>query len=230
VKADPKEERLVLQAPQFRHSFVANDTVGICVVCYVRCLVRGTSSVQRSLRTLPGVQLTLIVLPQLRVGFLEDADGGAFHISPDSGGLGMPRACAPCVRILVGMMIDLPQRDRFVSVVLEMARDAHQIRPYGVQRSVQIRNPRRVGPRTRKQTHARRSTHRLLAIRPIEPQPSRRQFVDIWREDPPVPVAPQFRTQIVHCDEQDIRLPRRCTDACCTRNRRRHSGAEKITP
>ncbi len=62
----------------------------------------------------------------------------------------------------------------------------------------------RCGAGAQEQIVSRRSTHRLVAIRPIEAQAPRRQPVDVRRFYERVAVTSEVRLQIVNANEQDI--------------------------
>jgi len=72
------------------------------------------------------------------------------------------------------------------------------------QRDAVAVNPVRVGPGAAKQAGAGGPADRLLAVRPLEEQTFTGQPVDVGREDLLVPVAAQFRAQVVHGDEENV--------------------------
>src|SRR5439155_3955556 len=107
---------------------------------------------------------------------------------------------------------DLARPDRRVALRAEMlgkGDDVGQVLPEvrGV-----LLDARRVGPPAGHEGRSARVAERILAVGAVEPDPSRRQAVDVRRPDERMAIAADAIVEIVRGDKEDIELPLRVGD------------------
>ena len=134
--------------------------------------------------------------------------------------LGIHPGNGPRLRIIKTTVIELAHALDKIAVVLEQLRQGDHVRQRCAKMGLQIPHPGRVRPRPGQQAGAGRRAHRLLAIGTIEDHALRRDAVDIRAADIISAITTEFRTQIIHCNEQNVRLGRRNVRG--TRGQKRH--------
>ena len=106
-------------------------------------------------------------------------------------------------------MIDFAHTLDKIAILLEILAERDDIRRIFAEMSDQIPHLRRVRAGAGHQTAARRRADRLLAIGALENDARFGDAVDVRTLDVVLAIAAELRAEIIHGDEQDIRLLRR---------------------